>query len=106
MKTALLQLTALAALAFPQAAPQPVAPRPPAGQAGANPDIYVKVVRVDQARQEVEIAFAVMPKETRIVFSGDPKKLKAGDYVKMRLEGAKARVGGAELANETVIWKF
>lgn len=96
MKTSLLQLTALAALAFPQAVPDP---RP-------NPEIYVKVLRVDHAKQEVEIAFAVQPRETRIVFAGDPKDLKAGDYVKMRLEGMRARVGKAELRNETVIWKF
>jgi hypothetical protein len=69
-------------------------------------DIYVKVTRVDQARQEVEVAFAVTPKETRIVFEGDGKGLSAGDYVKMRLDGPKAKVGKAELRSRLVIWKF
>jgi hypothetical protein len=74
-------------------------------------EIFVKVVRVDRARREVEVALTAPPKETRIVFDGDPKGLTAGDYVKMRLfssaaGGANAKVGGAELRSRLVVWKF
>jgi hypothetical protein len=69
-------------------------------------DVYAKVTRVDQAKQELEVSFAVAPKETHIVFAGDPRGFSAGDYVKLRFDGTKCRVGDAELHSLRVKWKF
>ena len=56
------------------------------------------------ARGEAEVRIIVQPKETRIAFSGDPRGLSVGDYVRVTVHKNVARVGAAEMKCTKVIW--
>jgi len=73
---------------------------PPAESAG----LYAKVVRVDGGAHELELTLIVQPKETRVVFSGEPPRVLAGDYVSFRIQNNKAKFAGAEMTCSRIIW--
>ena len=91
-------LLAASAQAFP--AILAAMPEAPAESAG----LYARVVRVDRDARELEVKFIVQPKETRVVFSGEPPRVLAGDYVNFRIQNNKARFAGAEMTCSRVIW--
>jgi len=90
-------LLAASARAFPRPA---AAPESPAESAG----LYARVVRVDRDAHELELKFIIQPKETRVIFSGDPPRVLAGDYVNFRIQNNRASVAGSAMTCSKIIW--
>ena len=72
-----------------------------------SPDeFYVKVLRIDRDREEIEVELATPPKQTKVLFHGEVGQVSAGDYVKLKVRGVDWKFGGKPMKVGSVTWVF
>jgi len=79
------------------------AARAPAESAG---EFYLKVVRVDRSKGELEAELSTIPKQTRILFAGEVGEVLDGEFVKFEIRNKKWTFGGKEMKVQRVTWIF
>ena len=72
----------------------------------AGNEFYMKVVRVDRGKGELELELSTPPKKTKVLFSGEVGKVSDGDYLKFPARSKVWVFGGKEMKIEKVTWIF
>ena len=75
-------------------------------EAGPGDEFYVKVLRVDRDREEIEVELATPPKQTKVLFQGKVGSALPGDYVKMNVGGHVWKFGGKLMKVFSITWVF
>lgn len=69
-------------------------------------EFYMKVLRVDGAKGELEAELSTPPKRTRILFTGEVGRVLEGEFVKFQTHNKAWQFGGKDMTIRKVTWIF